>query len=45
VAFKIAAKIPQITAMNEITKSDRPTVQVKVLLGKDLIAHIKYCRN
>lgn len=45
VAFKIAAKIPQITAMNEITKSGRPTVKVKVLLGKDLILHKKYSRD
>jgi tetratricopeptide (TPR) repeat protein len=45
VAFEIAAKIPQITAMNEITKSGRPTVKVKVLLGKDLILNKKYNQN
>jgi len=44
-AFDIAAKIPQITAMNEMTKSGRLNVKVKVLLGKDLILNKKNNQN
>lgn len=38
-AVKVAAKIRQIKTLQTMDKLGRPQVKVKVLLGKDLIAH------
>lgn len=44
-AVKVAKKIKHIKAMQKMEKMGNPQVKVKVLLGKDLIAHRKDYKN
>jgi len=45
VAVKVAKKIQHIKKLQQIDKMGNPMVKVKVLLGKDLVAHKKDYRN
>jgi tetratricopeptide (TPR) repeat protein len=45
VAVEVAAKIRQIKKLQEVNTLGRPQVNVKVLLGKDVVAHRQAYRN
>ncbi len=45
VADEIAAKIPELSILQEMKRSVRPNVKVKVVLGKDLITGNRNYRN
>jgi hypothetical protein len=36
---ELAEKLPEIPAMQEVKKFDRPNIRMKMVLGRDLIPH------
>lgn len=44
-ADQIAEKIPELSVVEEMKRSARPNVKVKVVLGKDLVSHHPIYRN